>query len=158
MKSALLVAAIGYLALMGSSQTSQAGVVLTDNFDSGIAQANWPGDGVFQAVPAPGSGGPSVDLVGPGFFQSLAFSGNSVDLDGTTGSGNFPAGQLQSVASLPLGTYTVQFLLAGNMRNAPSQTTQVSIGGTTFSFTPSNTQPYTLETLTRRNSTQLRIA
>jgi len=150
-KSALLVAAVGALALMASPHSSKAAVVFSDNFDSGTAQANWVGDTVFQAVPAPGNGGPSVDLVGPGFFNELAFAGNSVDLDGSTGSGNFPAGQLQSIASLPVGDYTVQFLLAGNMRGAASDTTVVSIGGTSFSFTPTNSQPYTLQTLTFSN-------
>jgi hypothetical protein len=39
-------------------------------------------------------------------------------------------------------------LLAGNLRGAPDQTTLVSIGGSDpVSFTPLNTQPYTLETV-----------
>lgn len=123
-------------------------VVISDNFDASTAQGNWPGDGTFQSIPQPGNtaGQPSIDLVGPGFFQNLAYStGNSVDLDGSTGSGFVPAGELQSLASLPTGAYTVSFLLAGNMRGAPNQTTAVSIGGQTIDVTPSsNSQPYTL--------------
>jgi hypothetical protein len=87
--------------------------------------------------------------VGPGFFDNLAYStGNSVDLDGSTGTGFTPAGELQSVVSLAKGDYTVSFLLAGNLRGAFNQTTVVSIGNQLQSITPSsNAQPYTLYTL-----------
>jgi hypothetical protein len=110
---------------------------------------------VFRSIPQPGNvqGLPSVDLVGPGFFANLAFSGNSVDLDGSTGNGNNPSGELQSVASLALGNYTVSFLLAGNLRGAPAQTTTVTIGAQSFTFTPSNTTGYTPETLFFTNVT-----
>jgi PEP-CTERM motif len=81
---------------------------------------------------------PSVDLVGPGFFQSLAFSGNSVDLDGSTGTGFSPSGQLQSVASFGLSDYVLTFVLSGNQRNAPEQTTTISLGGQSFSITPTD--------------------
>jgi hypothetical protein len=124
-----------------------AGTVLADNFDSSVAQGNWAGDATFSSIPQPGNvnGQPSVDLVGPGFFDNLAYSkGNSVDLDGSTGTGFAPAGELQSTASLGSGDYTVHFLLAGNMRNAPDQTIAVSIGSSTIDVTPlSNAQGYT---------------
>jgi hypothetical protein len=133
------------------AQTSFAGIIFSDNFDAAVAQGNWAGDSVFLSIPQPGNVGglPSVDLVGPGFFDSLAFHpGNSVDLDGSTGTGFSPAGELQSIQSLALGNYTVSFLLAGNLRGAPAQTTLVAIGGSApVSFTPLNTQPYTLETV-----------
>jgi hypothetical protein len=103
--------------------------LLSDNFDSGTAMGNWPGDSVFQSFPPPGnvSGSPSVDLVGAGFFSTLAMpgNGNSVDLDGSTGSGHSPAGELKSFLSFALGSYIVQFDLAGNLRDAPAQTTVV---------------------------------
>jgi hypothetical protein len=133
-----------------SSQAAVAGVVLQDNFDTSVAQGNWAGDAIFRSIPQPGNvnGQPSVDLVGPGFFNNLAYSGNSVDLDGSTGSGFTPAGELQSVASLATGNYTVSFLLAGNLRGAANETTVVSIGGQSISVTPaSNAQPYTPYTL-----------
>ena len=128
------------LALGASVQSSSATIVLQDNFDGPAAQANWPGDTVFKSIPQPGnvSGLPSVDLVGPGFFQSLAFSGNSVDLNGSTGTGFSPSGQLQSVASFGLGDYVVTFVLSGNQRNAPEQTTTISLGGQSFSITPTD--------------------
>jgi hypothetical protein len=141
---------IATLALFASVQGSSAGVVFSDNFDTSVAQGNWPGDTVFRSIPQPGNvnGLPSVDLVGPGYFQNLAFStGNSVDLDGSTGSGNNPSGELQSVTSLALGNYTVSFLLAGNLRGAPAETTTVTIGTQSFTFTPSNSTGYTPETL-----------
>lgn len=148
MKFGFALAAV--LAAGAWSQGALAGVVFQDNFDSSVAQGNWAGDTIFRSVPQPGNvnGQPSVDLVGPGFFDNLAYSGNSVDLDGSTGSGFVPAGELQSVASLATGNYTVSFLLAGNLRGAANETTVVSIGGQSISVTPaSNAQPYTLYTL-----------
>jgi hypothetical protein len=73
-------------------------------------------------------------------------NGNSVDLDGSTGSGNFPAGELRSFMSFAQGNYIVQFDFAGNLRDAPAQTTLVCIGSSCQSLTPANNQPYTLET------------
>ncbi|MEH2627055.1 hypothetical protein V1292_005110 [Bradyrhizobium sp. AZCC 1719] len=129
---------IAAAALVATIQTSSANIVLQDNFDSSVAQGNWAGDGIFQSIPQPGNvpGLPSVDLVGPGFFGHLAYSGNSVDLDGSTGSGNNPAGQLQSVASFGLGNYVLTFFLSGNQRGQPQQTTTVSLGGQSYSITP----------------------
>jgi hypothetical protein len=143
-----IAATVAVLAAGAWAQGAMAGVVLSDNFDAGTAQGNWPGDTVFRSIPQPGNvpGMPSVDLVGPGFFDNLAYStGNSVDLDGSTGSGNVPAGELQSVTSLPTGNYTVSFLLAGNLRtSAANPTVAVSIGGETIDVTPSSyLQPYT---------------
>jgi hypothetical protein len=144
-----IAAAAALLAGAAGAGAASAAIVLQDNFDGSTAEGNWPGDSVFLSIPTPGnvSGQPSVDLVGPGFFDNLAFSGNSVDLDGSTGTGFNPSGELQSIQSLAAGNYTVQFELAGNLRGAPAETTIVSIGGQSQSITPSNTQPYTLETL-----------
>jgi hypothetical protein len=131
---------VAALALGASVQSSSAAIVLQDNFEGSTAQGNWAGDSVFRSIPQPGNvqGFPSVDLVGPGFFPELAFSGNSVDLDGSTGAGNNPTGQLQSVASFGLGDYTVTFMLSGNQRGFPEQTTVVSLGNQSFSVTPTD--------------------
>ena len=147
----LIVAGI---ALVGSAQASFASIVLQDNFDASTPTGNWPGDGTFRSIPQPGDvqGKPSVDLVGGSFFGSLAFGGgNSVDLDGSTGNGNNPAGELQSVQSLALGTYTVTFELSGNQRGQAEQTTQIQIGGSAIqSITPVDNS-YHLITLTFTN-------
>ena len=137
-------------AIFAGAPSAYAGVVLSDNFDSDNPMLNWPGDGVFQSIPQSGNvqGLPSVDLVSASDgFGNLVFQGNSVDLDGSTGSGNSPAGELQSIASLSTGSYTVQFEFAGNERGAPAETTVVSIGGESFSLTPLNNQPFALTTL-----------
>jgi hypothetical protein len=136
----VLVPLVALIALGASVQSSSAAVVLQDNFDSSVAQGNWAGDGIFQSIPQPGNvqGLPSVDLVGPGFFGQLAFSGNSVDLDGSTGNGNTPSGQLQSVASFGLGDYTLTFVLSGNQRQVAQQTTTISLGGQSFTITPTD--------------------
>ena len=129
--------------------SANAGVVLSDDFGTTGAEGNWAGDSVFLSIPQPGdvNGKPSVDLVGPGFFDNLAFSGNSVDLDGSTGNGNDPAGEIQSKASLAASSagYTVSFELAGNLRGAADEETVVSIGGDSINlgYIPNN-QGYTL--------------
>ena len=109
-------------AILAGAPSANAGVVFSDNFNSDTPTLNWPGDSVFQSVPQPGNvtGLPSVDLVSASDgFPGLVFMGNSVDLDGSTGSGNSPAGELQSLTSLSTGSYTVQFEFAGNERRAP---------------------------------------
>ena len=130
--------------------SANAGVVLSDNFDSDSPKLNWPGDSVFLSIPQPGNvhGLPSVDLVSASDgFPNLVDMGNSVDLDGTTGNGNSPAGELQSIMSLSTGTYTVRFDFAGNERGAPAETTVISIGNVSYSLTPPNNQGYTLTSL-----------
>ncbi len=130
--------ALAGAAAFGTS-SANAGLVLFDNFDSGTATANWPGDSLF--VPVVGS----VDLVGPGFFQSLANPpGNSVDLNGSTGM----VGTLQSTGSFGPGNYTLSFLLAGNMRGDPANTTTISLGSWSTALTLSSSVPYTPETFT----------
>ena len=111
------------------SQAVNAAVIY-DNFDQDTAVLNWSGDSVFTSIPGPGNvtGQPSVDLVSTADgFGNLAFSGASVDLDGSTGSGFSPAGEIQSVKVLNTGTYIVSFEFAGNLRGATVQTTRVAI-------------------------------
>jgi hypothetical protein len=133
-----------------SISTANASIlVFSDNFDnSGAPGPNWGGDGIFQSIPQPGNvqGMPSVDLVGnvggPDYYGFLAMSGNSIDLDGSTGDGHSPAGEIRSIALLS-GDFWVDFDLAGNLRGYNPETTIVSIGGTSFSFTPDANQGYT---------------
>jgi hypothetical protein len=154
MKLSFAIGAV--MAIGAAAQGAHAAVVISDNFNADRpVVTNWPGDSVFLSIPQPGNvqGLPSVDLVGnQDGFGYLAYQGAnngvSVDLDGSTGSGNNPAGEIQSITSLGTGNYTVSFYLAGNLRGAPNQTTAVSIGGQTIDVTPtSNAQPYTLYTL-----------
>jgi PEP-CTERM motif len=128
------------LALLASAGVASAAVVLQDNFDADTPSGNWQGDAVFVPVPKNGGvqGTPSVDLVGGSYYGYLAFSGNSVDLDGSTGDGHNPTGELQSLTSLGLGTYTVSFELSGNQRGYPEQTTTVCIGAQCYSITPTD--------------------
>jgi hypothetical protein len=149
MRKAVLLSATAALMISVGTAAHAGPVLLSDNFDSGTPGANWLGDGSFTPVPAtPTAGAPSVDLVGGSYFGNLAFSGNSIDLDGTTGFGNVPAGEIISNNSLTSATgFTVTFELAGNMRGNFAQTTIVSLGGQSFSLTPSASQGYTLETL-----------
>ena len=151
------VAIIGLALGLMSVQGAHAAIVISDNFSGSTPTLNWPGDSTFLSIPQPGNvpGSPSVDLVGASngygnLVVGLPPGAHAVDLDGsTTPPSSNPAGELQSITSLPLGNYTVQFLLAGNLRSAPSETTVVSIGSSsqTLPFVP-NTQPYTLYDLT----------
>jgi hypothetical protein len=123
--------------------SASAAVVLFDDFNSGAATRNWSGDSLFAPVVG------SVDLVGPGFFQWLAYpppssTGNSVDLDGSTGA----AGTLQSTGSFGPGTYTLSFLLAGNMRGDVNKTTTISLGDWSTVLDLPSSSPYTLYTYT----------
>src|SRR4029077_18155361 len=109
------------------AQSCSAAVVLFDNFDQDAQTLNWPGDAVFTSIPAPGNVQhlPSTDLVGTipsnsGFGSLCQGHGNCVDLDGSTGSGNNPAGQIVSNNTFAAGNYTLSFLLGGNQRNAPA--------------------------------------
>jgi hypothetical protein len=150
MKLGVLASGILAVAIFAGAPGVHASVVLSDNFDVDTPTLDWSGDSVFQSIPQPGNvaGLPSVDLVSASDgFGNLVFQGNSVDLDGTTGSGNSPAGELQSVMSLATGNYTVQFEFAGNERGALPETTVINIGDESFSLTPQNSQGYTLTTL-----------
>ena len=144
----VLLPFVAALAFGASVQSSSASPVLQDNFDSSSAMLNWPGDTVFRSIPQPiVNGSPSVDLVAASNAYGITtFSGNSVDMDGSTGTGFSPSGQLQSIASLALGNYLVQFEVSGNQRGAVDQTLTVSIGGQSQSILPTG-NGYVLESL-----------
>ena len=128
------------------AQGSIAAVVLADNFNADAQMLNWAGDSSFTSL---STGGGSTDLIGTGFFDFYPGNGNYVDLDGSSGSGNNPAGTLQSVASFGAGTYTVSFDLGGNARGQANQTTVVTLGGTTIATLNLNSSdPLTLYTYT----------
>jgi len=115
---------------------AQAGVVLSDNFDTGTFTGNWTGDSDFSSpssyAPYGGGSNASTDHVGPGFYGNLCQGGvgGCVDLDGSSGTGNDPAGVLESKTSFGLASYTLTFDLAGNERGAAAQTTDIYLGGT----------------------------
>jgi hypothetical protein len=131
--------AVFALAMIGTTG-AYAGPIISDNFDSDTPQLNWEGDSVFSPVPlSPAQGGPSVDLVGASNgFQFLcggAASNNCIDLDGSTGSGNDPAGEIASAVTLTAGHYHLSFTLGGNARGAADQTTVITLGDYTTMIT-----------------------
>jgi hypothetical protein len=129
----VLVSLVALIALGASAQTASAAIVLQDNFGStGADQLNWAGDSVFTSTSPPGS----VDLIGAGGgFDFFPGNGNYVDLDGSTGNGNNPAGQLTSVLTFGPGSYTLSFALGGNHRGAAAQQTVFSLGDYSNSLT-----------------------
>ena len=133
---------------------ASASILLSDNFDAGSPHAdqlNWAGDATFNVTSPPSS----VDLIGAGgSFDFIPGHGGYIDLDGSSGSGNNPAGQLTSVASFGPGTYTVTFDLAGNQRGASSQSTTVSLGDFSQTFGPlASSVGFTSQTITFSTST-----
>jgi PEP-CTERM motif len=137
-----IVPIIAAIALGSSVQVASAAtVVLSDDFGvSASSTLNWPGDGIFQSVPTPGNvnGLPSVDLVSAvNPYGITTFSGNSVDLDGSTGSGHSPAGQLVSLASFT-GDFSLSFALSGNQRTTLGSSTTISLDGQSFTITPTD--------------------
>lgn len=159
-KLGLLVGAALVAACVGS-QSCQAGQVLFDDFNSDPLVLNWTGNSIFIPVPAPvvpdqqGGTGPSVDLIGsPDFYDFQSGHGRYLDLDGSSGNGNVPAGQINSIATFAPGTYTLSFLLAGNLRGAPAQTTNVMLGSFLIaSLTPAATDIFQLFSYTFTTST-----
>lgn len=144
MRVKTLCAAVAAAALFGGHAFAGA-VVLTDNFNTGPGVLNWPGDSVFNSTSPPGS----VDLIPEnGQFDLQPGNGFYVDLDGTTGNGNNPAGQLTSNAVIGAGTYTLTFDLAGNLRGAPAQATTISLGSWSTTLTPANNAGFGLESFT----------
>jgi PEP-CTERM motif-containing protein len=135
-----LLPCLATFALAASVQGASAAVVLSDNFDSSTAVLNWQGDATFLSIPQPGNVGglPSVDLVANNTFGITTFAGNSVDLDGSTGNGINPAGEIRSVASFGPGTYVLTFQLSGNQRHTAEQTTTISLGAQSFTVTPTD--------------------
>jgi hypothetical protein len=144
MKQILPLVAAVVVGMTSHGATASVVTSITDNFTTTdptheVPGGNWLGDNVFTSVPAPANinGNPSVDLVGGSYYGNLApgpgapaaLAGlNAVDLDGSTGSGFSPAGQLLSNNTLAAGTYQLTFYLAGNLRSSPNQTTDVTIG------------------------------
>jgi len=138
LKSILGAASLVAAAL--SASAASGAVLLSDNFDSDTQALNWTGDATFSSTGAPAS----TDLIGTGFFDLYPGHGNYVDLDGSSGIGNLPAGQLTSTASFGPGSYTLSFLLGGNARGAPDQTTTISLGDFTTSITRASGDPLKL--------------
>jgi hypothetical protein len=140
----LLVAALALAGFMASGANSFAGIVLQDNFNSDSQTLNWAGDSVFQSTGAPAS----VDLIGNGFFDFHPGNGGYVDLDGSTGSGHNPAGQLTSIATFGPGSYVLTFTLGGNARDAANQTTVVTLGTQTLgAFDLASNDPFITRTI-----------
>lgn len=144
-----LIVAGAFVAGLGLAQSASAAVVLSDNFNSDPQALNDSGDSVFASLS--GTSNASTDIVSNGapFFLCAPGQGDCVDLDGSTGSGNNPAGILQSRMTVGPGTYTLSFDLQGNERGGAAQTTVVTLGGTPIaSINLSSSDPYKLYTYT----------
>lgn len=137
-----LAAAATLAASLALAASANASTVLSDNFNAATPdQLNWTGDSVFLPTSPPGT----VDLIGAGgSFDFYPGNGSYLDLDGSSGSGNDPAGEITSILSFGPGTYTLSFLLGGNARGAPAQTTRIILGDFTTDITLGSADPLAL--------------
>ena len=144
----LVLSAAALAAGLTLAPAAHAAVVLSDNFDGEVADdLNWDGDAVFFV-----SAG-SVDLIGAGgAFDFYPGNGSYIDMDGSTGVGNDPAGQITSFDSFGAGRYTLTFFLGGNARNAPARTTRISLGDWSTDITLNANAPLTQYTFSFNTS------
>jgi hypothetical protein len=151
-----VIALLATAAVGAFASTAQAGVVLHDDFTTTdpakqVPVLNWLGDNTFVPVPAtPVTGQASVDLVGPvnPYGITTIDNLNVVDMDGSTGTGFSPAGEIQSVdTTLAAGSYTLSFWVSGNQRTDTSRSLDISLGSWSTTLPSlSESFPWTLET------------
>ncbi len=148
----LLTATAAILATTAFAGAANAVVVLSDDFNNDAMQLNWSGDSSFTSLAIPTVHGKttrfsSTDLIGSNFKGLCLGGGRCVDLDGSTGNGNTPAGELQSNTTFGANYYTLSFGLNGNQRGAAPQTTTITLGGITVaSITLASNAPYQVYT------------
>jgi PEP-CTERM motif len=136
---------------------ANAALVESDIFNDGSASnTNWAGDSQFSSLssfaPYGGGSNASTDYVSHSNPYGITCFGpdGCVDLDGSTGSGNDPAGVFESITSFGAGSYTLNFELSGNQRGAAAQATDVYFGSQLIfsSGDLASNAPWTLEHVT----------
>ena len=124
-------------ALASTLSANAANVVFADNFNSNTLGRNKAPIGWMVTDG-------TVDIIGTGFFDLQPGNGHYIDLDGSTGD----AGVLSTSLSLTAGlTYTAEFSLAGNLRNAGSETVTVSFGENQLVYVLPSSQTFTTYSL-----------
>jgi len=120
------------LTLIAAAASAHAGNVFNDDFESSAYGGNVTPSGWTV------SNG-SVETLGAGFYDGLCNgSGRCVDLDGSTGN----AGELSHGVHLSAGvTYQLSFDLAGNRRNAGTETGTVSFGTASLNYSLADSSP-----------------
>ena len=110
--------------LVAFGGAAQAAPVFSDDFNANATALN--------AVPSGWTvSGGTVDIIGNGYFDFIPGSGAYVDLDGSSGA----AGLLSRSFSLSSGvTYVASLQLAGNQRDAATESVSVNFGGTSASY------------------------
>jgi hypothetical protein len=160
LKSLLIAASIASTVAFAAN----AGTLLSDTFNDGATSITpWSGDSVFSSPSSyPGYTGTNANastdyVAASNTYGITCFTGASgcVDLDGSTGVGNDPAGVLESIANFGPGTDTLTFDLSGNQRGGVAETTDVYIGSQlVFSSGPlASGTPWTSEDITFATAT-----
>ena len=122
------------------ASAAQAATVFSDNFDTDTLALNAVNFNGGWAV----SGG-TVDIIGAGgSFDLVPGNGRYVDLDGSTNKAGIFANALSVVGGQ---SYTLSFALAGNHRNAGTDTVEVNFGGASQVFTRAAGDAFTTYTL-----------
>lgn len=124
---------------LAMASPSFAGVIVFDDFNSengGVGQLNYSGFANWTVT------GGTVDLIGNGFFDFLPGNGLYIDMDGSTGN----AGLMTSTFSLPAGTYTLEYDVAGSHRGSTdSMNVAVEFGSFSHTVTLPSAAPFTHE-------------
>ncbi len=129
-----LVLAAGLLAGL----QAQAATVYADDFNADVQGLNTTPTGWVVT-------NGTVDTIGTGYYDLQPGNGNYLDLDGTSNQG----GTIEHDLFLTAGvTYTLSYWLAGNLRNAGTETVDVVFGGATDTVTPQANDNFSLHTLT----------
>jgi hypothetical protein len=121
-----------------------AAVIFHDTFDASLPATQLNAD-----IPNWTESNGTIDYIKDIDFgiRCLGNAGGCVDLDGSTGD----AGDLMTSAPISLlagYNYTLSYYLAGNQRNGPSDTLNVSFAGQTNSHTLASNAPWTAYSIT----------
>lgn len=137
-----LVASAAVLLALGAG-SAEAAVIFSDNFNS--EPVGVPATSLMNFNIVSGS----VDVIGAGSgFDFYPGNGRYLDLDGTTGASNDPASQIASKTLFGPGTYTISFDLGGSQRNDGINSTLVSLGNSSQTYSLLSTAGLSMFTLT----------
>ena len=123
-----IITCVAFSMLLVCAGSSSAAIIFSDNFETengGVGQSSYAAFANWTVTVG------SVDLLGGGYFDSLAGPGNMcLDMDGSTG----VAGTIVSTAlNLNPGQYVLYFDAAGSQRWNPSTDTMTVSLGSLFS-------------------------
>lgn len=120
--------ALAVLLAIGAG-SAHAAPIFSDNFDGeaiGIPASSLAKFNILSGT---------VDVIGQGSsFDLFPGNGRYLDLDGTSSTSTTPASQIASKTLFGPGTYTISFDLGGSRRNDGFNSTEVSLGSSSQTY------------------------